>query len=74
MKTVAYSGENFYEFVVRVKKECHNEGILRKNCVFNDVHFTVFRDSNPSDILMIYSLLLNSEQAESIKETLKQDS
>lgn len=68
METVAYSGENFYEFVVRVKKECHNEDILRKNCVFNNIHFTVFRDSNPSDIFTIYSLLLNLEQKEILQK------
>lgn len=49
----AEPGEAFYSFLLRIKKEMVKH---HADCEFNDITFTVYQDSNLSDLCLIYGL------------------
>lgn len=52
----AEKGEQFYYFIRRMQEEIITQGQSYRNCLFNDIYFTISKDSNFDDISIIYDL------------------
>lgn len=58
----ADKGEMFYYFIRRMKQECIINKQSYRDCVFNGIYFTIFKDSNMDDISIIYDLKIKLTQ------------